>query len=513
MTPNDILKIFEDYQSDIVESMVFLKNIERVEFYRDEIQLGCINIRNPDPVRRMRASISIAISSKFVATYGTRVDVEREYGYTAEQIQNSKCLQTYRVQQRVFDIETYKMPVELRNWTAKNKAVNTIALSARLDETKSPSCFPVSRIFVTLPLPIPLDNTRVNINGMFALRRDRRSLWTNNDAHGGQTMNEILWNDFLIGRLTPVVWHDLLVNLAKYKTSIYEYFPLMPWATGSLFNNLADDVLQQLFEAKSAIWRSTTGQYMKLEMGFVAIQRLEQQLLNCLNKLGMPIFADIPDAIVSLIRRSQHSHTILSPKAVRIWLRQNSGVIKTCDVSMAMHILEYVSGDEQMDQLYELPLFVCRNKMLRSLSQKSQDDNVGHFRSKLYIGTLQESALFDENGEHFLLIEKYPQTVATRIQTHISLMTAALNLEMFNLHCFEHYSHDVLFSHPSLNKTGKDIIEMSLCKVDVAWIQKLWDWLDTQSTKEVERVVQSLWLIPLEGGKRLYKVQIYSFLD
>lgn len=490
----------------MVDSLVFLKNIERVEFYLDETKLGCINVYNLDTVRNMRASVASAISSSSVASHGMRFYIERAYIYTSGETQIAKSLESYQIQQTVFDLKPYQMSPEFRSWVAESKSVGVIALSAHLNETDLSDSVSVGRVFVTLPLPIHLDNTRVNINGMFALRRDRCSLWTDNDAHGSRTMNEILWNNFLVRNLAPVVWHDLLVSLTKYKTSVYEYFPLMPTVLGSLFNNLPEGVLNQLLDAKSTIWRSTTGQYMHLEMGFIAVKKLDPQLLDCLNKLHMPIFADVPRTIITLIQRSQYPHSILTPEVVRVWLRQNLDPSNTLDIYMAMQLLEYISEDEEMDQLHGLPLFACRNGKLRSLSLKANGDKVDHFGTKFYIGTAEESALFDSKGELFFLIEKYPANVASRIRTHISRMSASLNLEMFSLQSFERYTR-VLFSHPSLANSKANIIQMSTCKVDLVWIQNLWRWLDTnQNVKQVEKVVQSLWLIPLEDGKSMHRV-------
>ena len=435
----------------MVDSLVFLKNIERVEFYLDETKLGCINVYNLDTVRNMRASVASAISSSSVASHGMRFYIERAYIYTSGEIQIAKSLESYQVQQSVFDLKPYQMSAEFRSWVAESKSVGVIALSAHLNETDLSDSVSVGRVFVTLPLPIHLDNTRVNINGMFALRRDRCSLWTDNDAHGSRTMNEILWNNFLVRNLAPVVWHDLLVSLTKYKTSVYEYFPLMPTVLGSLFNNLPEGVLNQLLDAKSTIWRSTTGQYMHLEMGFIAVKKLDPQLLDCLNKLHMPIFADVPRTIITLIQRSQYPHTILTPEVVRVWLRQNLDPSNTSIYHMAMQLLEYVSEDER-DGSAIWSSFIRVQKWKTPIPQqlKANGDKVDHFGTKFYIGTAEESTLFDSNGELFLLIEKYPANVASRIRTHISMMSASLNLEMFSLQSFERYTTDVLFSHPTL---------------------------------------------------------------
>ena len=499
-TPKDISAVFKEFQNDVTESIVFLKSIEKVEFYMDGQRLGHTNIRNSSNIRDMRASIKSAISSMSSVSNGFEFEIEQEFDYSSQQTEASKTVQMYYVQQRVFDPESNNMSKELRDWATRCKMVSWIALAVRIDDPE----FSIGRVFVTLPLPVPLDDTRVNVHSIFALKRDRRSLWTDNDSDGDRSMNEILWNNFLVRNLMPSVWHDLLVNLARY-TSVYNYFPFMPITVGSLFNTLAESLIKQILNEKSAIWRTSSGHHVPIEMGFIVSGQLKSELLVCFQDLGMPIFEEIPGKILNLVKRTQHPHFILNTEVARIWLRQYM-IQNKVSLTTAITILEYISQDEQMDQLYDLALFACRNGKLRSLSKKGSNDDLNDFKTNLYIGTSEESGLFDEKGELFLMFDGYPPTVITRIRTNISMMSASLNLEKFSIHWFERYAQDVLFSHPDLGGNEADIISTSMCEKDMDWIQKLWNWLDTQHVTEVERVVSSLWLIPLEGGETLHKV-------
>lgn len=510
VNPEDILELFKEFQAEITDSLVFLKSIERVEFFTDKTQLGWTQIFNLNSIREMRESIKSAISSNFALSWGGQFEIETQYNPKSAEISTPKLLR-YQVRQKVVDLNSHLTRSEddnLKAWAIDEKAVGWIALSAPLDElqiSNSPSC---GRIFVTLPLPILLDDTRVNVHGMFAVRSDRRSLWNDLDERKGK--NEISWNKFLIRDLCSLVWHDLLLDLAKCKSSIYEYFPLMPTPIGSLFNTLAEGLLKSILDAKSAIWRSTKGEYIPLDMGYIADGKLDPQLLQCLKNVGMPIFEDILQPIMTLIRHSHYPHTILTPAVLRGWLRQNLDVCRKLDIPSAMRILEYISGDDQMDQLVGIPLFVCRDENLRSLQKLDSDDNIVDFRGKLFVGTLEESTLFDEQGMRFLALDRYPMIISDRIESYLKITPPVLNLERFNLYWFKYFSLDILFSSSSRVDNDLDTFDMSLSGANSDWIQKLWCWLDTQPLKEVESVVQSLWLIPLENGQQLHKVSMQS---
>ena len=246
VTHSDVLKYFEEFQSQATESLPFLKNIETVSFYDGTRKLGGSNIANASQVHPMRQCIASAISSNSAASCGARFEISQNYDSAKVKAQP---LQTYHVQQRVFNMDTLGMSPELKKWASEEKAVCWISLAAPLDVMDKP---PISRVFITLPLPIPLDNTRVNVHGLFSVKRDRRSLWTDNDSPGNGKMNEVLWNNLLVKNLMPTVWHDLVVELTKIKTSVYDYLPLT--SVGPLFDSLASDVLQRIVSSKTPIW-------------------------------------------------------------------------------------------------------------------------------------------------------------------------------------------------------------------------------------------------------------------
>ena len=210
----------------------------------------------------------------------------------------------------------------------------------------------------------------------------------------------------------------------------------------------------------------------------------------------MPIFDNVPEKLVRLIQDSQYLHTTLTPSTARKWLRGNITVGNILDIPTAMKILQYVSQDERMDQLYDLPIFACKDRKLRSLSKISA--NACTFSNNLYVGTPKESSLFDETGQLFLHLEEYPDTVLARIHTHIAKISTVLSLKRFDLPVFRRFALEVLFSSFDENY---DCIELASCGITLPWIQDLWHWMDAKPTEDVAEAVQSLCLIPVMGGK------------
>ena len=119
VTPADILQYFEEFQTDVAESLTFLKSIERIEFYFNGRKLGTTHILNTQLIRTMRASIARAISTNSSVSCGAAIEIFREYNA-------SQSTQTIHVQQKVFPTETIEP--ELREWALEEKLVCWIAL-------------------------------------------------------------------------------------------------------------------------------------------------------------------------------------------------------------------------------------------------------------------------------------------------------------------------------------------------------------------------------------------------
>jgi hypothetical protein len=278
-------------------------------------------------------------------------------------------------------------------------------------------------------------------------------------------------------------------------------------SVGPLFNNLTGDVLQRILDRKVLIWR-TNSSYLALDQGFLIVEDHGPQFLSCLKDLKVPLFIGIPATIVQIIRHSSHPHQILSPSALRNWLRGKL-VASSITNATAMTLLEYMSSDERMDQLFDLPLFPCRNGSLVSL-QKIQGGV--RFNNKFYLGTHDEAALFDENANRFLCLDHVPQQVTARIDSHIASMSISLNLERFGIPSFERYANDLLFG---LKLSKSKDSEISAGSLDSGWLQRLWKWLDSNPVDKVAAVVQRLWLIPLQGNmlRQVHATGLHLTLD
>jgi sacsin len=505
ITPEDVLKEFTAFQSEVAESLLFLKNIEKVEFEFDDRILGVAEITNVRESLSARTAIKTAITDGTTKSLAFQVHIRHQYRHEEGSID---LHQQYHVQHKLPDInEDNTASNDFKQWAMKESFFPWIALAAPLNP------LPViqSRIFVSLPLPIFMKDNRVNIHGMFALSRDRRSLWTMMDAQsGGKITNEIHWNAYLFKKVIPVVWREMLIELAKLGRPVYDYFPIITPQALALDETLAEDVFEAVVREGSPIWYTTTNAMVPLSAGFVSLEEPSTKLLAALSLFSIPIINKIPKRLIQLIRNSRNiRYTTFMPAAIRECLRdkfKEQPEIKI-PIPTAVELLKYIISDNiYSSYIHEIPLFPCKDGNLYSLRRKIF---VNHDR--IYISTPEEFKLFGGNGSRFLDLSVFDRETIQRLQRDIQDDSWPLNLCRFDvIEGFLKYA----LQHGLIDYGSEDAeIEMK-GSIDFAWIDRVWKWLDKYRDKnQVNEILNGMFLIPLQESKILRRVYfICSFL-
>ena len=315
ITPDDVLKELKVFQKEVAESLLFLKNIETIEFNIDNQFLGVAEITNVAEIFTARTAIKAAITTGNTMSLAFQLHIRHQYHHDQDDID---LTQRYHVQHKLADINVHKSSKEFKEWAVKEGFFPWIALAAPLD----PQIAAQSRIFVSLPLPIFMKDNRVNIHGMFALSRDRRSFWTMMDAQsGGKVTNEIQWNTYLFKKIVPVAWQEMLAELTKLGRPVYDYFPIITPRQLALDETLTKDVLELTLKSGVPIWYASTNIMVSLSSSLVALEEPSDALLDALRVFSIPVVNNIPGWLIPLIRTSKHLCTQLSPASVRKWLR------------------------------------------------------------------------------------------------------------------------------------------------------------------------------------------------
>jgi len=461
--------------------------------------LCTIRISNLEEVRTQRARLKTAIAGGNTISSSFPLSVCHHYSNDAGIAVSAET--NYLVRYHITDFNG-PASSDFRSWLSDAKYYPWVSLAAPLHPTAATTD---GRIFVTLPLPLTLQHTVINIHGIFALSRDRRSLWNPSDLKNGGPTNEITWNKFLFERVIPSVWTELLEELARSGQLVRQHFPLIlpgSSACGSLFENLGRNVVHQALEGNSKIWRSNLSTFLALDEGYMIGSSLSAPLLDTLQELSMPILTDIPYEWKEIIRESKHPHKVLNAEEVRRWLRTHKTVIS--NDRTAAEILRFVIGDKLYHDLYDLPLFPCLDGQYRSLSVSNNPTTA--FDKILFIGGKREIELFTCIRNQFLDLSRLDSDIVKQIKDDITIISTVVQLKQFDLSTFRLFALSKLYSSSSFTEDELDLNKSNI--KEYKWFQSLWDWLDEHKAESIFGVVNGLYLIPLENRK-LRKV-VYS---
>jgi len=491
ITPQELLDHFAAFQNEVVESLPFLKYVEKVEFRVDGTHLGGFKIMNVGEIRQARATFIDAINNSEPVSVTMRMDIKHTYAHGHISVDTES---RYLVKHQYADLEQYdgdEMEA-LRALIHEEKYYPWVALAAPLNAVHN--CEQRGRVFVTLPLPVRIDNTQVNVHGIFALSRDRRSLWTPADSQSGGPAKEIAWNTFLFLEIIPRVWNDLLVELARTAMLNYSHFPLTPASEGNLFGSLAKDVLERVFTNNSPVWRSLGGTYLALSEGFIVTTEIPKDLLAVVRALDMPLVMDVPVSLVQMILESKHRYDGFSPSSARGWLRAKlKNPLLQMTPETATVLLRYVLSDKSYGDLYELPLFYCRDGRFRAIQPRQRP-----FTDFLYIGSDDVVDLFRGMGPQFVNLTALSQDVREQLQKELGTISKVLGLQRFGPQAFRLFA---VHKNPSWCSSSdcKDV-KITDLGIDHEWLQRLWNWLDKYEINDLAKAIDGMFLIPLQNG-------------
>jgi hypothetical protein len=220
-------------------------------------------------------------------------------------------------------------------------------------------------------------------------------------------------------------------------------------------------------------------------------------LLNVLEELEMPIIKDVPRHLLDLIIGIEMSYIPFVPSTTRQWLRAKLAQPPIrMTPAMATILLRYVISDKSYRDVYDLPLFYCRDGERRAIGLRKE--NLPELDDVLYLGSQEVVDLFDDIRGQFIDLEALAQDLRIQLKQDIGTISKVLALQRFGIEAFHAYAATRVGWHPLTEE-----VELPLENFDLkySWLQKLWNWLNKYETKSVAKVVKGLFLIPLQSGR------------
>ncbi|XP_065674257.1 sacsin-like [Hydra vulgaris] len=242
-------------------------------------------------------------------------------------------------------------------------------------------------IFCVLPLPMwqkGITGLPVHVNGFFALSEDRRDLKWPTDPKNINKDQQVLWNNFLITKLLPHAYSNLMKYLTQMRLSsdiVYDC-----WPEKDDVDKKWQQLLNPFFEKVSQLkcfycsfckeWLYPSDCYILRPDLFSS----EEQNL-CIRG-----FFEMCSEKVSIVPNHVQSYfsslKLISKSLVQTTLKKNLNFYKSCKSSDMMHILEFILTDiSDAEKLCAIPLLPMHDGTLGSINYKSG------YNSSIFIAT------------------------------------------------------------------------------------------------------------------------------
>ncbi|CAG8458307.1 12515_t:CDS:2 [Dentiscutata heterogama] len=400
----ELFKIF--FNVDNVSCLLFLKHIEKILFFEikenEDIpdllyEIGVDNVNEIIHERELLTKNMISMMKSPTGQDSFETIYRMKFSQKAKNINNKSDWLIVNYTSSTND-EKY---IKFKNHIRDCKFVPSVGLAVRIDKVSKNK----GKLFCFLPLPDNYDDFSVSVNGCFAVSKNRRNLEISMDEDlvpGDLLRLKGAWNRYLFEKAIPEAWKKLLTEIIKINNrnvsheNIYTLWPLP--ANGSsqeldtkycLWKNLLQDLIN-LLEPNLKVFCGPSG-YLSINDGYLNDEDFykSSDLSKILEKLGFPIFVNIPKSIVAKLKESLYYKDILkyiTPEKVCDYLKKSDKPINTLldrlNRQNKLILLEYILEVNDVSNLHGIPLLPVKNKTFATFESKDNPEKLFYITSR-----------------------------------------------------------------------------------------------------------------------------------
>lgn len=508
ITTNNILELFDTFKSEALESLLFLKNIEKIEMYElSELPVSAtsndctptllysLELGEPgnpaqlESLRAERAVLTSALKRCASQHQETQTSCTMTMVISVKSSAQAKVCQYSWLVHHV--VGGKAVPDVEEDFLRDEKLLTWIGLATPLDFQQSFS----GRLFTFLPLPITTPFP-IHVHGIFGLTRDRRNLVIHDpDYAKGSKMDRIAtWNQHLFQESIPSAWADFLDKLKEFsRDGLLQYFPPVADDHEAIWKDILPSLLRHVAEKALKVFRKVPlsssqpfFQWESLNNGFVTNE--EEAIVQILADSGMPLIR-IPQDIQYILVANSIAFNKITPSAARKYLR--SALTNWNEILSAKskhELLEYLCSDDDFADLAGLRLIPLANGEFTRFISFDNTDFVDHIYVKM---TEQELELFGEWSHRLVGFTCLPQLFCD--PKKVSDFEQATNLQPWNLESTVSFLEETFFK--GLDSSLEEVPDSA---IPFERLSELWKWIDEKDDSTGK--FDALWLIPTNRG-------------
>ncbi|TQD90400.1 hypothetical protein C1H46_024037 [Malus baccata] len=435
---DDLSSLFVQLYEEGVFTLLFLKNVMRVEMYvwedRDyeprKLYSCSVSSASGDIVSHRQAALrfpkSVNSTESQVDCYSVEFLSEATIG-----TQSEKKTDSFYLVQTLASTSS-----RIGSFAAKASKEYDIHLLpwgsvAACISDNSAHTLKLGRAFCFLPLPVRT-GLNVQVNGYFEVSSNRRGIWYGADMDRSGKIRSV-WNRLLLEDVVAPAFTQLLLGVRGLLDSRNSYYSL--WPDGSFeepWNILVEHIYRNISSAPVLYSDLDGGKWVSPIEAFLHDEEVtkSKELSEALIDLGMPVVCLHNSLFNTLLKyASSFQQKVVTPDAVRCFARECRSV-STLGKYHKLVLLEYCLEDlldaDVGTHAYNLPLLPLANGEFGSLSDTSK--GISYFVCN--------------DLEYMLLQHLYDRVIDNNIPNNLLSRLSAIaksskaNLVIFNIQCF-----------------------------------------------------------------------------
>ena len=416
--------LFNSFRNEGQLSLLFMKNLERIEFYRRSRTSGNVELLfsfsvDDECLETLRKERQEFVEDLRKAQKGKKpktISKMYEILITSKYCQKGEATSVlqYLVSQR-YDGKGFQKEMSSFSEADGLSHFPLVGVAYPLEENAN-VIEPQGRVFCALPLPAQARSPTglpVHINGFFALGPDRKDLKWLSAAYDQQAIvsdKQILWNQFLINSMIPYAYVDLieeLVSRSKPPETIYKAWPVPANVTPN-WSSLVKPTFTTLLTGICLKTAAHRGKWLTIREAVFIGHKLNDSstkgkeiAFSCLTKCGVPTVITPKHVEHCLDQFYQGTRKRMDKSLVAVSLKKNPQVVRNLDADDRLALLDYLlDTPDAVELLKGVPLLPLEN---------------GSFTSFYVIGCVRDIYITSEKHPKSLLPGGSHRIMSTRI--------------------------------------------------------------------------------------------------
>ncbi|CUS15647.1 unnamed protein product, partial [Tuber aestivum] len=504
----DIEDVFQLFTNELVESLLFLRNLRSITLRIDDTVFARAESTVPSETKNDRGENPVNEGYRQVLVEQSREHYESDFMMEISILRSTEPGTDPSETKVRYAISHYLRKStgdgNLQKWARNHKLFPWVAIANPLDKTPDFD----GRLFTTLPLPIQTKHP-AHIHGIFSITPDRSNIHSGGDttmSSNSATRLGAQWNEWLLHECVPHAWVRNLEFMRNENLSPgWDFWPAGKQGEwGQLWMGILGTVFKRVVEDGLELLPTLSGMVKPAkEVAFTL--DIPEDLHSSLRDAGARVVFPPADrgTEIGALDHKQMGLEYLSPSTARRHLTtiKDSDALLNLDIKSRMVLLDYILSDSRFQDFKscEAPLIPLSDGTFRGLEMaRSQGDRIFIARDRT------EEVLFTKSPERIVKIGALPKKSRAILVRHIAEIEKCTRIKAWTVGDAAQYCSSYEFDGM---EESKPVVKIDKPGFN-SFVELFWEWASKAQHRGVGgsalvNALKDLWLIPL--GRQMFQ--------